>query len=125
MTTRLHNPLIWLALAFLLLFAVETLLRAQDFTIDTSDCSPDGTGNVYVTPGVPFSCTLKVVNSTLPPGFTWKITNGALPNGFTLDPNTGVLSGTWPVGPPTGLKAVPVRNRKKKRERVLLIKLTK
>jgi hypothetical protein len=93
--------------------------------IDISNCSPDGSGNIYVTPGVPFSCTLKVTNGA--PPFNWNISSGDLPQGFTLDPNTGVISGTWTLPlPPSGLTAIPVKkNKKKKPERVLLIRLTK
>ena len=102
-----------------LLVASQAAAQTSPITIDISNCSPDGTGNVYVTPGVPFSCTL-----TASEPVTWSIGSGSLPDGFTLNPTTGVLSGTM-LSSPAGLRAVPVRNRKKQRDRVLLINLRK
>lgn len=96
--------------------------QASPIVIDISNCSPDGTGNVYVTPGVTFSCTLTASGGT--PPYNWTISQGALPDSFTLNPTTGVLSGTM-LASPANLQVMPVKNRKKQRDRVLLINLRK
>lgn len=108
--------------ALVFLIFVVVLYAQSPVVIDTSNCSPDGTGNIYVTPGVPFSCTLTATGGT--PPYRWAISNGTLPDGFTLNPTTGVLSGMM-LAAPASLGATPVKNLKKKPEKVILINLKK